>query len=68
MLRTSLLQIAEPSKEDRIPDRFPDGLSAFADELLHRSILQGPTRSGLDQAETALMRFLESAFLGNGKG
>ena len=39
-------------------------VEAFADERLDRSILQGPTRSGLDQAETALMRFLEECFLG----
>lgn len=39
----------------------PMVVEAFADERLRRSILQGPARSGLDQAETALMRFLEEA-------
>jgi DNA topoisomerase-1 len=37
-------------------------VEAFADERLSRSILQGPTRDRLDQAETALMRFLEGIF------
>jgi DNA topoisomerase-1 len=37
----------------------PMVVEAFADERLEPSILQGPARSGLDQAETALMRFLE---------
>lgn len=40
----------------------PMVVEAFADERLERSILHGPTRSGLDQAETALMRFLEETF------
>jgi DNA topoisomerase-1 len=38
----------------------PMVVEAFADERLEPSILQGPTRNGLDQAETALMRFLET--------
>ena len=42
-------------------------IAAFADERLSRSVLQGPTRKGLDQAETALMRFLEGAADERGK-
>ncbi len=42
----------------------PMVVEAFANERLSRSIMQGPTRAGLDQAETALMRFLEEEFDG----
>jgi hypothetical protein len=34
-------------------------VEAFASERLERTILQGPTREGLNKAETALLRFLE---------
>jgi DNA topoisomerase-1 len=37
-------------------------VEAFTDERLDRAMLQGPVRSGLNQAETALMRFLEAEF------
>jgi DNA topoisomerase-1 len=37
----------------------PTVVEAFTGERLARSIMQGPARNGLDQAETALMRFLE---------
>jgi DNA topoisomerase-1 len=37
-------------------------VTAFADDRLDRAMLQGPTRTGLNQAETALMRFLEAEF------
>jgi DNA topoisomerase-1 len=38
----------------------PIVVEAFAEERLDQSILQGPTRNGLDHAETALMRFLDA--------